>query len=171
MDRTQRWGDKIAMVVASAAILALVGPVSPQPAAASFIPPRIAASFTAICRTGDAGRPDPAWMRQSFEHDDCRLPEEPPVVDGTTASRDQLMAGLAAAKRFAAATERYQTCISAYLTQRKQAAERTAKPMKASFVAIETHRMIASEASKKRVWNRITMAVDTFNAEGSECPQ
>jgi hypothetical protein len=123
-----------------------------------------------ICSTGDEGRPDPAWLRQSFENDNCWLPQEPPAVDGTKASRDQLMAGLAAAKKFTASAERYQECIGSYLAQRKQQAQRSGKPMKATLVTIETHRIVASEASKKRVWDRITMAVDTFNAEGSECP-
>jgi hypothetical protein len=171
MNRTRHLGGRIAIVVASAATLAFVAPVSPEPAATSSSPAQTAASFAAICRTGDEVRPDPAWMRQSFENDNCWLPQEPPVVDGTKASRDQLMAGLAAAKKFTASADQYQRCISSYLTQRKQEAERTGKPMKATLVTIETHRIVASEASKKRVWGRIAMAVDIFNAEGSECPQ
>lgn len=93
------------------------------------------------------------------------------MLDGTKASRDQLMAGLAAAKKFAASADRYQQCISAYLTQRMQETARTGKPMKANVVTIESHRIVASAASKKRVWDRIAMAVDNFNAEGSECPE
>jgi hypothetical protein len=163
-------GRGTAIVVASAAILTLVTQVSPEPAVSS-IPPQTAASFAAICATGSEGRPDPAWMRQSFEDDHCSLPQEPPVLDGTKASRDQLMTGLAAAKKFAASADRFQQCINSYLTLRQQEAQRAGKPVKLTLVAIETHRIIASEASKKRVRDRIAMAVDDFNAEGSGCPQ
>jgi hypothetical protein len=157
--------------LASGAILALVAHVAPESAATSSIPPQTAALFAPICATGDAGRPDPAWIRKSFEGDNCSLPQEPPVLDGTKASRDQLIAGLAAAKKFAASADRYQQCINAYLIQRQQEADRTGKPMKVTFVTIEKHRIVASETGKKRVRERIAMAVDDFNAEGSECPQ
>ncbi len=171
MDRTQKLGGGLTIGVAGALLLGFVAQVSPERAATFSIPPQTAASSAAICRTGDEGRPDPAWMRQSFENDNCWLPQEPPAPDGTKASRDQLMVDLVAAKKFTAAANRYQQCISSYLAQRKQEAERTGQPMKATLVTIETHRIVASEASKKRVWGRITMAVDNFNAEGSECPQ
>lgn len=170
MNRTQHLSGRIAIAVTSAAILGLVAHAAPQAANTYSIPPQIAASLTAICTTGDQGRPDPAWLRQSFENDHCSAPQEPPVVDGTKASRDQLMAGLAAAKRFAASSERYQECISAYLTQRLQEAQRTGTQIKTSVLTIETHRIVASAASNKRVSDRIAMAVDDFNAEGSECP-
>jgi len=161
----------LTQLFASAAILAFVAPVSRESAATSSIPPQTAAAFTAICSTGSQGRPDPAWMRQSFQDDHCSLPDEPPVLDGTKASRDQLIAGLAAAKKYAASADRYQECINTYLVRRKHEAERTDKPMKLTLVAIESHRIVASEVSKKRVRDRIAMAVDDFNAEGSECPQ
>ncbi len=172
MNRTQRSASGIAViVVASAAILGSAAHEPPEPTSTSSVPPQIAASLTAICRTDDKDRPDPAWLRQSFENDNCWAPQEPPVLDGTRASRDQLMAGLAAAKRFAVSAERYQQCISTYLTRRMQEAEQTGRPMKATVVTIETHRIVASAASKKRVWDQIAMAVDIFNAEGSDCPE
>jgi hypothetical protein len=170
MNRTQHWSGRIAIAVTSAAILGLVAHASPEPANTDAVPPQIAASLNAICRIGDQGRPDPAWLRESFENDHCSAPREPPALDGTKASRDQLMAGLAAARQFAASAERYQECISAYLTQRMQEAQRTGTPVKAAVLTIETHRIVASAASKKRVSDRIAMAVDDFNAEGSECP-
>ena len=157
--------------MAGLAILGFVPPVSPEPAATSSLPPQIAASLSAICGTANAGRSDPAWLRQSFENDNCRAPQEPRVPDGTRANRDQLMAGLAAARRFAVSTERYQQCISAYLTERMREAQRTGAPMRATTLTIESHRIVASAASKKRVWDQIAVAVDTFNAEGSECPE
>lgn len=171
MNRIQQIGAGTAIVTASAAILAFMAHASPEPAIPSSILPQTAASPAAICSTGDGGRPDPAWMRQSFENDNCWAPQEPPVIDGTKASRNQLMAGLAAAKKFTTSADRYQQCISAYMARRKKESERNGKPLKPIFTAIETHRMIASEASKKRVWDQIAMSVDDFNAEGSECPE
>lgn len=170
MNRTQPLGGGIAIVAASTILLALVADVSIRTAAASFIPPQTAAVFAAMCST-DEGRIDPAWMRQSFENDHCSLPPEPPVLDGTKASRDQLTAGLAAARRFVASAERYQQCISSYVARRGQEPERNGKSLKGAFVTMETHRIVASQVSEKRVWDQITMAVDDFNAEGSECPQ
>ena len=162
---------KLTQQLAGGVILALVAHVSPESAATSSIPAQTDAAFAAICKTSGEDRPDPAWMRQSFEGDQCSLPQEPQALDGTKASRDELIAGVAAAKKFAASADRYQECINAYLTQRKHEAELTGQPVKLTLVAIETHRIIASEASKKRVHKRIAMAVDDFNAEGSECPQ
>ena len=170
MRRGQQLGGRTVIAVASAAILTLVTQVSPEPAVSS-IPPQTAASFAAICTTGNEGRPDPVWVGQSFENDHCSLPQEPPVLDGTKASRDQLMTGLAAAKKFAASVDRFQQCVNTYLNQRQQEAQQTGKPVKLTLVALETHRILASETSKKRVRDRIAMAVDNFNAEGSECPQ
>ncbi len=171
MNRSQHWGGRIAIGLASAAILGFMPPASPQPAATSTLPAQIAASLSAICSTTDEGRPDPPWMRESFENDNCSAPQEPSLPDGTKANRDQLIAGLAAAKKFAASAERYQQCISSYLTERMREAQRTGTPMKANILTIESRRIVASAASKKKVWDQITMAVDTFNAEGSECPE
>jgi hypothetical protein len=165
-----RVGAGVAILVGSAAILTLAADASPEPAATTLLPPEIAASLIAMCSTGFYRRPDPAWVRQSYQNDHCSLPPEPPALDGTKASRDQLMAGLAAAKKFLASADRYQNCISTYVTQRKQKAERTGTSMQEKLLSIEAQRIAASAASKQRVWDQIAMAVDDFNAEGSECP-
>ena len=41
----------------------------------------------------------------------CTAPVAPAAVDGTTATRDQLVAGITAAKAFIAASDTYQQCI------------------------------------------------------------
>src|SRR5580700_2165202 len=63
--------------------------------------------FGAICRTSGVGdaRPDPAWMQTSFAHDSCSAPAMPAPVDGETASREQIVAAMAAMKRYAAAAD------------------------------------------------------------------
>src|SRR5579871_5677875 len=127
--------------LAGGVILALVAHVTPESAVTPSIPARTDAAFAAICKTSSVDRPDPDWMRQSFEGDHCSLPQEPQALDGTKASRDELIAGLAAAKKFAVAAERYQECINAYLTQRKHESERSGQPVKLTLVAIETHRI------------------------------
>lgn len=182
MNRVQQVGAGIAVVAASAALLVFVAHASPAPSpppkpvskpdALSSTPPQTEAALVSICSTVvDDGRPDPLWLRQSFENDNCWAPNEPIAPDGTKASRAQIEAGMRAAKLFMVSADRYQKCISDHLGKERQEERRTRHPASATFVLVETHRLAASDQSKKRVQDAIALAVNDFNADGSGCPE
>ncbi|HYS46716.1 MAG TPA: hypothetical protein VEM35_09765 [Rhizomicrobium sp.] len=125
-------------------------------------------SFAPICKSGEItdSRPDPVWVGASFADDKCRAPRVPAPVDGFTASREQVVAGMAAVKNYIAASDAFQRCIHDFVAARKA----DKKPIDMSLVIIETHRVIASENSKKKVADQVKVAINAFNEYGSECP-
>ena len=128
----------------------------------------VARTFVPACKARDAGdtRPDPAWVGQSFAHDNCWAPRMPALIDGSTASRSQIVVAMAAAKRFASLSDAYQRCIVDFV-----AARRGEKPLAMTLVLIENHRITASRASQRKAADQVAAEIDAFNAYGSECPE
>jgi hypothetical protein len=89
------------------------------------------------------------------------------VIDGYTASREKIVAGMAAAKRYAAAADRFRQCVSAFVAERKTDSVRSLTP---SQVIIQNHRILASEKSQETVAAQMNMAIMAFNSYGSDCP-
>lgn len=128
--------------------------------------------FGAICRTsgiGDARR-DPAWVRTSFAHDSCSAPPVPAPVDGYTASREQILTAMAAMKRYAAASDVFQRCVSDFLLARQAQTDTDGKPADEVLVILENQRIAASERSKRRNAEQVKFAINSFNEYGSDCP-
>jgi hypothetical protein len=127
--------------------------------------------FAGICKASDVvdTRPDPAWVGASFAHDNCTAPAMPAPVDGLTASREQIVAGMVAVKRYAAASDVFQRCISDFLVARKTQTDETKKPMDAVLTILENHRIAASERDKKKFSDLVKVAINNFNAFGSGC--
>ena len=123
--------------------------------------------FAPICKSGKIidSRPDPAWVGASFADDNCRAPAMPPTVDGSTASREQVVAAMAAMKRYTAASDAFQRCVRDFVAQ----ADKSKKPMRMSLVIIENHRVIASENNKKKVADQVKRTINAFNEYGSGC--
>jgi hypothetical protein len=126
-------------------------------------------TFAAVCRDDAVvnRRPDPAWVRQSYIGDNCQAPSQPAVIDGYTASREKIVAGMAAAKSYAAAADNFRQCVSAFVTARKTDSARSLTP---SQVIIQNHRILASEKSQETVAAQMNMAIMAFNSYGSDCP-
>jgi hypothetical protein len=145
---------------------------TPAPWAPSAQSSAAADSFGPVCKANQIAdsRPDPAWVVASFGNDHCVAPAMPAVIDGYTASREQVVAGMAAAKSYGEKADAYQQCISNYLAIRKEAAGRDKKPIEAALITIEDHRIIASQADKKKAEGQIEVAINAFNEYGSECP-
>lgn len=165
-------GTVFLAAVAGAGAL-LVAQAAPKPGAATA-PVLLdeGTPFGRICKTTPIAeaRPDPAWMGASFAGDNCVAPKMPAPIDGYTASREQVVAGMEAAKNYAAASDAFQRCILDVVAARKAQAAKDAKPISPSFVLLENYRIAASEKNKKRVDDRTKMAIIAFNEYGSGCP-
>lgn len=125
-------------------------------------------TFTAVCRDEAVVKrtPDPAWVRQSYIGDNCEAPSQPAVIDGYTASREKIVAGMAAAKSYAAAADTFRKCVSNFVTARKG----DPASLTPSQVIIQNHRILASEKSQETVTAQMNMAIMAFNSYGSDCP-
>ena len=126
--------------------------------------------FARICKADEVidARPTPAWVRASFASDNCRAPSMPATIDGFTASREQVMAGMAAAERYAAASGAFERCIQNFIAARQ--ADKSGKPANMSVAIIENHRVLASQRNKQIVSARMDAAISNFNEYGSGCP-
>jgi hypothetical protein len=108
-------------------------------------------------------RVEPAWVGQSYAGDGCAAPALPQAVDGYTASRAQVLAGMAAQKTYIAQADIYQRCIADFV-----AARRGKRPIDVALNLIETHRLAASQADQQKVAAQVQIAIRTFNEAGSE---
>ena len=143
--------------------------------AVNLAPPTVPAGdkpFARICKSDEVidARPTPAWVRASFASDNCRAPSMPTAIDGFTASREQVVAGMAAAERYATASDAFERCVQDFVSTRKAQEDRNGKPANMSVAIIENHRVIASQRNKKIVSARMNAAISDFNEYGSGCP-
>ena len=143
-------------------------PLQPGPAARTAADTR----FKPVCRGDEVldSRPDPAWVRASFANDHCQQPAPPTVIDGYTASREAVVAAMAASKRYGAATDQFQKCVSDFVAARQAQARHGGKALTPSQIIIENHRILASARSKETADAQVRVAINAFNEYGSECP-
>jgi hypothetical protein len=148
-------------VLAPAAASRLFDVRAPQPARAAAPVP--GATFAATCRDGQLidSRPDPAWVRQSFNRDNCTAAPMPAALDGARASRPEIVAAMAAAKAYAGAAETFQKCVADFVATRPG--------LTPNERIIENHRIAASQKSVERAAAQTRVAINAFNAYGSGC--
>lgn len=134
---------------------------------ASLLPAK--ETFAPVCRDDEVLRrpADPAWVGQSFLGDNCQAPSRPPVINGHKASREQIMAGMAAVKTYAAAADAFQKCVSDFVAARKVQGGQSLTP---SQLIIQNHRILASQRSEETVASQMHMSIMAFNSYGSDCP-
>jgi hypothetical protein len=163
----------IALTVVSGFITTTIDARARQPADTAS-PTELASRtpFAAICRASEIGdiSPDAAWHQASFAYDNCSAPAMPAPADGSTASREQIVAAMAAMKRYAAAADAFQRCVSDFLVARNSQTERDGKPTDEVLVILENQRIIASERSQRRNAEQVKFAINSFNEYGSDCP-
>lgn len=128
--------------------------------------------FKPVCRGDEVldSRPDPAWVSQSFNKDNCRAPLLPAALDGFSATREQVVAAMAEAKRYAAASDTFQKCVSDFVAAKRTEAVRGGRSLTPSQAIIENHRILVSQRSKERAAAQVRVAINAFNEYGSECP-
>ena len=119
-------------------------------------------TFAPACRDGQVldSRPDPAWVSQSFNRDNCREPAAPAILDGAKASRENVVAAMASAKAYAASADVFQKCVTDFVA---------ARPLTPSQRIIENHRILLSQRSAERAQAQARTAIVAFNAYGSGC--
>jgi hypothetical protein len=126
-------------------------------------------SFAPTCR-GDQvldSRPDPAWVGQSFAGDRCHFPPLPPAIDGARATRGEIVAAMAAARRYEAAADGFARCVSDFVGTRRAG---NARPLTEAELVIENHRVLVAQRAKERARTQVNWAINAFNEYGSECP-
>jgi len=160
----------LAAITASGA--ALVARAAPEPAVRNVSISRLAGgqSFAPVCKASEIvdSRPDPAWVGASFAGDNCRAPVMPAALNGSAASRVQVVAGMAAMKNYIAASDAFERCVEDFVAAQK--AQTDKKSISTPLAIIENHRIVASQRNKKIVAARVRTAIDNFNEYGSGCP-
>jgi hypothetical protein len=164
------------VVLAAVAPQALHAPnAQPQPPTLQTQSPATAGGqtrFAAVCR-GDQvldSRPDPAWVRASFNNDHCQAPPVPAFINGGAASREEIVKAMIRAKNYAAAADTFQKCVSDFVAARRMDAAHGGGALTPSQVIIENHRILVSQRSKQTAAAQVRVAINAFNQYGSECP-
>jgi hypothetical protein len=167
---------KIALVVGVAAVAA-APQFFPVVSAASQPAPGISKAapktFKPVCRGDEVldSRPDPAWVRQSFNRDNCQAPNLPPMLDGARATREQVVAAMAEAEAYAVKVEAFERCVSDFVAAKRAEAAAGGKGLTQPQVIIENHRILVSQRSKERADAQVRVAIAAFNHYGSSCEQ
>ncbi|HWC64257.1 MAG TPA: hypothetical protein VG501_11585 [Rhizomicrobium sp.] len=169
LGRNTGLGIAIGVALATPAGLYALEAAPSQPA-----PARLASgnAFVPVCKAAEVvdTRPDPAWVGVSFAHDNCEAPQLPALIDGYSASYQQIVTGMAATKSYMARADSYQRCVGDFIALERAQAEKSHKPVNANLITIENHRIAVSQTNKKKADALIKVAINAFNELGSECP-
>jgi hypothetical protein len=98
----------------------------------------------------------------AFAEDTCQLPPVPASVDGTTASKDQILAGIKASKDYIAASDTYQQCINDYVTAAKADADKNKKPVDPAIIQVSGDKITANQNNKQKVGDQINSAIGAY---------
>ena len=98
----------------------------------------------------------------AFAEDSCPVPPTPAVVDGATASREQLVAGIGAVKTYIAASDTYQACIADYIKVQTAAAAKDKKPLDPALIQTEGDKVTANQTSKQTVGDAINVSIGAY---------
>jgi hypothetical protein len=168
---------KIGLAVGVLAVVAApeffpVVSAAPEPVPVISKPVAAPKTFKAVCRGDEVldSRPDPAWVSQSFNKDNCRAPRLPAALDGFSATREQVVAAMGEAKRYAAAAHEFQRCVSDFVAAHRAGSTRSATPLTPSQVIIENHRILVSQRAVQTAAAQTRVAINAFNSYGSDCP-
>jgi hypothetical protein len=128
-------------------------------------------TFKPVCRGDEVldSRPDPAWVSQSFNKDNCRAPLLPAALDGTAITREQVVAAMGEAKRYAAAADEFQRCVSDFVAAKRTQTAQGGAPLTPSQIIIENHRILVSQRAVQTAAAQVRVAINAFNAYGSDC--
>ena len=97
-----------------------------------------------------------------FAEDTCPVPPVPVAVDGSTATRDQVLAAQAAVKAFMAASDTYQACVNDYITVQNAQADKDKKPHDAVMIQAEGDKVNANQNNKQKAGDDFNTAVGAY---------
>ena len=146
--------------------------VNAAPEPAPLISKPAPRTFKPVCRGDEVldSRPDPAWVSQSFNKDNCRAPQLPAGLDGTAATREQVVVAMAQAKRYAVVANEFQRCVSDFVAAKRTQAAQGGAPLTPSQIIIENHRILVSQRAVQTAAAQARVAITAFNSYGSDCP-
>jgi len=159
------------LAVAAAPEIFPVVSAAPEPVPAISKPsPK---TFKPVCRGDEVldSRPDPAWVSQSFNKDNCRAPLLPAALDGTRATRTQVVSAMGEAKRYAAMANEFQRCVSDFVAAKRSQAARGGTSLTPSQIIIENHRILVSQRAAQTAVAQVRVAINEFNSYGSDCAE
>jgi hypothetical protein len=93
---------------------------------------------------------------------ECSQPQVPPLVDGARAKPDQLRAAMAAARKFIAESDVYQSCLAAELDAAKTQAGADGRRLDGTLENQMRLKLTAIQKSKDKVGAEINAAVDIY---------
>jgi hypothetical protein len=130
-------------------------------------------TFKPVCRGDEVldSRPDPAWVSQSFHKDNCRAPLLPAALDGAKATREQVVLAMDEARRYAAAANQFQRCVSDYVAAKRTEAAQGGASLTPSQIIIENHRILVSQRAVQTAAAQVRVAINAFNSYGSDCAE
>ena len=94
----------------------------------------------------------------------CTRPQPPAVVDGATATGEQIRASQAAAAAFLTASDAYQSCVVDSVKAQRDAAKDARKTFDKSIAKAADAELAANQADKESVGKAFNAAVHAFKA-------
>jgi hypothetical protein len=101
----------------------------------------------------------------AFAADTCQSPAMPVSVDGSTATIDQVRAGMKAVNDYQTAVGTYEQCVSDYVTAQNAQADKDKKPHDAAMVQSEGDKVTAADASKQKAVDSVNAAITAYKAK------
>jgi len=98
----------------------------------------------------------------AFADDTCQVPPVPVSVDGTTVTKDQMLAAIAAVKAYMTASDTYQACINDYVTAQNAQADKDKKPHDPVMIQSEGDKVTANQNSKQTIGDAINTAIGAY---------
>ncbi len=157
-------------IAAGTLLLIALGALGSVAVAGRGASPTVPSRFAPVCEGDGDSRPDPAWTKASYAADGCWAPVMPVAVNGHVATRAQVVAAMAAAKRYAALSDGFRRCIGNFLAARQVRAAQGGTVLAASLVTIENHRIAVNLRESRKAADQARMSIEDFNAYGSDCP-
>jgi hypothetical protein len=96
--------------------------------------------------------------------DACSRPTAPGTIDGSTATKDQLLASRAAAQAFIAASDSYQECVLAGVTAQREAAKAAKKKFDEKIAKAAQVTIDANQVDKQATGDNLNTAVRAYKA-------
>jgi hypothetical protein len=100
----------------------------------------------------------------AFAQDTCQVPPMPASIDGSTATADQVRAGIKAVNDYQNSVETYKACLADYVTAQNAQADKDKKQHDATMIQAEGDKATAADATKQKAVDGINTTIAAFKA-------